>query len=146
MTKTTPKPRRFEISASRWPWQAGYNWRGMTNCTAPLNSGDARFGGGWKYKLGVSTGGWRDTGISFMIDLLFGIVTVRYRTRKGVDQELKWRADAVERKQRREDAARREEAAFRERVRERAERDEREAARRAALTPEQREVEDSVPF
>ncbi|MGT3569138.1 hypothetical protein ACVQH5_29505, partial [Klebsiella pneumoniae] len=61
---------RFTITASRWPWQTGYNWHGVTNSTAPLNqpgTGDKaapRFGGGWKYKLGFYTGGLKDYGWS----------------------------------------------------------------------------------
>lgn len=142
----TEKLRRLEITASRWPWQAGYSWRGMTNSTAPLNAEGARFGAGWKYKLGVSTGGWRDTGISFMVDLLFGLIQIRYRTRKGIEQEQRWRDEAAERKRRREDADRASAAARAEAQEADRRRAEKEAARRAALTPEQRQLEDEFPF
>lgn len=62
---------RLQVTASRWPWQPGYDWRG-THHYAPLNAGGARFGGGWRYKLGVEVGG-----TSVMFNLLYGIVTVR---------------------------------------------------------------------
>lgn len=62
---------KWEVVAQRWPWQSGYDWKGMKNNGAPLNAGGARFGGGWKYKLGLSFGG-----STLMIDLLFGIVKV----------------------------------------------------------------------
>lgn len=45
------------ITPSHFPWQKGYNWKGMTNNRAPLNFGGARFGGGWKYKFGIDFGG-----------------------------------------------------------------------------------------
>lgn len=138
--------RRIEIKAKRWPWQQGYNWRGMTNSTAPLNADGARFGGGWKYKIGFSTGGWTKRGIHVSFDLLFGIVSVTYRTsfaiaedRQLEEQRAKWRREREERD--REDARRREEARERDRIRA-----EREATRRAALTPEEREAEDDLPF
>lgn len=63
---------QIDVKASRWPWQAGYNWRGMTNSRAPLNAGGARFGGGWRYKLGFAV-----CGQTLMIDLLFGMITIR---------------------------------------------------------------------
>lgn len=138
--------RRFEVKASRWPWQVGYNWRGMKSCSAPLNDGGARFGGGWKYKFGFSTAGWSETGIGVSFDLLFGIVSIRYRTRKGMDAERKWQEQRAQWAREREDRARSEARLaeeFHERNRARAER---EAARRAALTPEQRQAEDELPF
>jgi len=67
---------RLEIEASRWPWQ-GYGWFPHKNGkgrTAMLNSSGARFGGGWKYKLGVSF-----SGRTLMLDLLFGIVCIRVK-------------------------------------------------------------------
>ncbi len=64
---------KFEITASRWPWQKGYNWRGMTNSSAPLNMNGARFGGGWRYKLGVS---WGSSFLTPHFDLLFGMISV----------------------------------------------------------------------
>lgn len=36
-----------------------------------LNSSGARFGAGWKYKLGISIGGR-----SVLIDLLFGMIMI----------------------------------------------------------------------
>lgn len=88
------KIKRFEIKAKRWPWQPGYNWHGMTDSRAPLNiplpgeKAAPRFGGGWRYKLGFSSGGWNKSGISVIFDLLFGMVTVTYRTREGVRQHV----------------------------------------------------------
>lgn len=67
---------RIEIEASRWPWQ-GYGWFPHKNGKGPtalLNSSGARFGGGWKYKLGVSL-----SGRTLMLDLMFGIVCVRVK-------------------------------------------------------------------
>lgn len=57
---------RLLVRAERWPWQ-GYGWGGRSSkLNAHLNDG-ARFGGGWKYKLGVSIGS-----TTVMVDLLFG--------------------------------------------------------------------------
>ena len=61
----------MRVEAKRWPWQKGYNWRGMENSSAPLNSGGARFGGGWGYKLGVDVGG-----STVILNLLFGMVRI----------------------------------------------------------------------
>jgi len=66
----------IEIRAERWPWQDGYNWRGMTKNSAPLNAGGGRFGGGWKYKLGFAWGG-----TTLMVDLLFGMLIIKKATR-----------------------------------------------------------------
>lgn len=66
-----------EITASRWPWQKGYNWHGMTNSTAPLNQplpgekAAPRFGGGWKYSLGIDVGG-----STILLSLLFGMIII----------------------------------------------------------------------
>jgi hypothetical protein len=67
---------KWEIKASRWPWQEGYNWRGMTSSAAPLNAGGARFGGGWGYKLGIDIGG-----TTIMLNLLFGMVSINPRNK-----------------------------------------------------------------
>lgn len=67
---------RIEIEASRWPWQ-GYGWFPHKNGKGPtalLNSSGARFGAGWKYKLGVSL-----SSRTLMLDLLFGIVCIRVK-------------------------------------------------------------------
>lgn len=86
----------FEISASRWPWQSGYNWRGSLS-SAPLNKADAktgasaRFGGGWKYKLGISTAGWKNGGIELLVDLLFGSVRIVVRSAVGIRKEKAFR-------------------------------------------------------
>jgi len=61
----------LEIKASRWPWQ-GYGWFSTkNNPKALLNASGARFGGGWKWCLGVRIGG-----STMMFDLLFGIITI----------------------------------------------------------------------
>lgn len=60
---------RITIAAKRWPWQEGYNWRGMSISRAPLNPGGARFGGGWRYKLGIDFGGR-----TVLLNLLFGML------------------------------------------------------------------------
>lgn len=65
---------RLEIKTSRWPWQ-GYGWFPHKNGKGPkamFNPNGARFGGGWRYKLGVEIGG-----ATIMMNLLFGIVTIR---------------------------------------------------------------------
>lgn len=67
----------LKIRASHWPWQRGYNWRGMTSSSAPLNAGGARFGGGWRMKLGFALGG-----TTLMVDLLFGMLTISIETAK----------------------------------------------------------------
>lgn len=60
---------RLWVKASRWPWQ-GYGWRGTSDkIRAPL-AGGARFGGGWRYKLGISIGGK-----SVLVELIFGMLT-----------------------------------------------------------------------
>lgn len=69
---------RLTITASRFPWQ-GYGWfphKSGNGPRAPLNSSGARFGAGWKYKLGVSVGG-----TTVMFDVLFGIISVRLEKR-----------------------------------------------------------------
>jgi len=66
---------RIEIKASRWPWQ-GAGWfphrQPWHPGRAPLNSCGARFGGGWKYKFGISIGG-----STILIDLLFGSLRIQ---------------------------------------------------------------------
>lgn len=58
------------VSASRWPWQ-GYGWGGTSDIvTAPLASG-ARFGGGWKWKLGIDCGG-----STVILNLVFGMIRI----------------------------------------------------------------------
>jgi hypothetical protein len=144
-------PKRFAIKASRWPWQPGYNWHGMTNSTAPLNQplpgelAAPRFGAGWKYKLGLAHSGSK-SGFTLMIDLIWGMVTITYRSRYGIErdrrleeQRAQWRREREERE--RQHVQRMAEA--RERDRQRAEQ---EAARRASLTPEQLAAEDELPF
>ena len=67
---------RIQIEASRWPWQ-GYGWFPHKNGKGPtalLNSSGARFGRGWKYKLGVSL-----SGRTLKLDLLFGTVCIRVK-------------------------------------------------------------------
>ena len=63
--------------------QAGYNWHGMTNSTAPLNQpregvkAAPRFGGGWKYNLG-----FQFSGRTLLIELLFGMLRFNIETAK----------------------------------------------------------------
>lgn len=61
---------RLEISFSRWPGQTG-PW----GCKLGWFNGGplGRFGGGWKYKLGVCVGG---SGVLF--DLLFGSIYISW--------------------------------------------------------------------
>lgn len=79
----------LKITASRWPGQVGYDWRGMTNNTAILNNG-ARFGGGWKYCLGFSTAGWSENGGGISVDLLFGNININWRTPAGRKADDEW--------------------------------------------------------
>lgn len=71
------------VKASRWPWQSGYNWYGMTNSTAPLNQprqgekAAPRFGGGWKYNVG-----FQFSGRTLLVELLFGMLTFNIETAK----------------------------------------------------------------
>lgn len=72
---------RLIIKAQRWPWQ-GYGWF-PHRCSnpalrAPLNGNGARFGGGWRYKLGVSIGG-----STILVDLLFGMLRIELEARQG---------------------------------------------------------------
>ena len=65
---------KFTVTVSRFPWQ-GYGWFPHKNGkgpTAALNPTGARFGGGWRYKLGFSL-----SDRTLMLDLLFGIVHIR---------------------------------------------------------------------
>ena len=65
---------RFTVVALRWPWQ-GRGWFPHKNGQgrmALLNPTGARFGGGWKYRLGIAVGER-----SIMIDLIFGTIEVR---------------------------------------------------------------------
>lgn len=64
---------KFEITASRFPWQ-GYGWFPHKNGKGPkamLNPSGARFGGGWNWKVGVSVGG-----TTVLIDLLVGTIRI----------------------------------------------------------------------
>lgn len=68
----------YEIKADRWPWQ-GWGWfphklRRKSPGFAPLNASGARFGGGWRYKLGIQIGG-----STVIIDLLFGSIRINRR-------------------------------------------------------------------
>lgn len=68
---------RLEIKASRWPWQ-GYGWFSTkNNPKAYLNPSGARFGGGWRWCLGVRIGG--DT---VMMELLFGMLRFAWLPKK----------------------------------------------------------------
>lgn len=60
-----------KITTDRFPWQPGYNWKGMINNTAPLNRDGARFGAGWKYKLGIEIGG-----STVLLNLIIGMVRI----------------------------------------------------------------------
>ena len=73
--------RSFEFRASRWPWQEGYSWSGGNGLME-------RFGGGWKYKLGFATGGWKDGRITLNFDLLFGMISMTLRSAYGVRKEI----------------------------------------------------------
>lgn len=57
------------VAADRWPWQEGYGWKGSDH-RAPLNMSGARFGGGWKFCLGVRYGS-----TTVMLELLFGTMS-----------------------------------------------------------------------
>ncbi len=61
---------KFTIKADRWPWQ-GYGWGLSEKTKAPLNSMGARFGGGWRYKLGIDIGG-----STVIINLVFGMIRI----------------------------------------------------------------------
>jgi hypothetical protein len=66
---------KLHVVATRWPWQ-GYGWfphRNGQGPAAPLNASGARFGGGWRWKLGISVGG-----TTVLVDLLFGMVSIRW--------------------------------------------------------------------
>ena len=68
------------IVADRWPWQ-GYGWFPHKNGkgpTAPLNGSGARFGGGWRYELGIQVGG-----STVLANLLFGTLRFTIETAKN---------------------------------------------------------------
>lgn len=70
-TRKTIKLGRLKVVFTRWPNQ-GYGWAPHKNGKgpkAPLNPCGARFGAGWKYKLGIDIGGR-----SVLLNLLFGMV------------------------------------------------------------------------
>jgi len=147
--------KRIEIKASRWPWQRRTSMAALSDPKSEgvgmkygwrQTDGMGRFGGGWNWKFGIDSGGWRGTGITILLNLIFGTVTVHYRTSKGIAQELHYQQQREDRQRAREERARHDESRrheARERDRTRAEI---EAARRAALTPEQRAAEDELPF
>ncbi len=54
--------RKLKIGFKRWPWQGG-------DFSAPLNPSGARFGGGWKYKLGIDIGS-----SCIVLNLVWGMV------------------------------------------------------------------------
>lgn len=62
------------IRAERWPWQ-GYGWTSTGGYAAPANRNGARFGGGWRWKLGVCVGS-----TTVLVELLFGILTFRWES------------------------------------------------------------------
>ena len=70
----------MNIKLTRWPWQEDYNWSGTTKF-ALLNNG-ARFGGGWKYKLGIDVGGK-----TILIHLLFGSIRISWH-KKPKEEEM----------------------------------------------------------
>lgn len=57
---------KLTITLSRWPWQK-FNAHGM------LNPAGARFGGGWKYKLGIDVGG-----TTVILNLIWGMIRFSY--------------------------------------------------------------------
>lgn len=59
----------MKIKLSRWPWQAGYSFK---ECR---NSVFGRFGGGWRFSLGIQAG-------STTVNLLcgIGIITIKFRS------------------------------------------------------------------
>lgn len=70
---------RLKLRASRWPWQ-GYGWFPHKNGRGPkamLNASGARFGAGWRYKLGIDVGG-----SSVLLNLIFGMVMISLEDRK----------------------------------------------------------------
>ncbi|WP_132254697.1 hypothetical protein [Methylobacterium segetis] len=79
------------MTASRWPWQ-GYGWRSTGGPTAPLNRSGARFGGGWRYKLGIQVGS-----TTVLLDLLFGIVTFQCESAADRAAAARWEAERAER-------------------------------------------------
>lgn len=69
----------FYAEPQRWPWQKGYNWRGMTKSAAPLNPGGARFGGGWDFALGLRLSAPGRYGFSAILELGFGMIRLGWR-------------------------------------------------------------------
>jgi hypothetical protein len=62
----------YSITASNWPWNDGFNWKGRTG----LRSGLGRFGGGWNFCLGIEIGS-----NSAIINLGLGLIRIS-RVRK----------------------------------------------------------------
>lgn len=90
--KNTLRLGNLKVRASRWPWQ-GYGWKATGGPTAPLNSSGARFGAGWRYKLGVAIGG-----TTLHVDLLFGMLSFQWETAKDRAAQARYEADAAERR------------------------------------------------
>lgn len=66
--------KKIKVEFSRWPWQ-GYGWfphlTENKKAAAISNPTGARFGGGWKYKIGIAIGG-----TAIIVDLLFGSIRI----------------------------------------------------------------------
>lgn len=61
----------MKIKALRWPWQESGK---PGNRIAMLNSSGARFGGGWKYKLGIDIGGR-----TVILNLIWGMIRIEFK-------------------------------------------------------------------
>jgi len=82
----------LKISATRWPWQKysptmKYGWFGTGKRIYM-----ARFGGGWKFKLGVDVGG-----STVLFNLGFGIVDFRWETDADRARDAKFLAERAAR-------------------------------------------------
>lgn len=80
---------RFEIAADRWPWMkrgtpgllSSYAEKEMDKWGWKATDGMGRFGGGWNYCFGFRTSGYsKRWGFTLYLELLFGTVSLRYRT------------------------------------------------------------------
>lgn len=83
---------RIKFEAKRWPWQKGYNWHGMEegamlNPVLRKTNAAPRFGAGWVYGFGIRVGSRHEHGRTILLELIYGFVTIRFLTAKGVAYE-----------------------------------------------------------
>lgn len=82
---------KWTVEPSRWPWQEN-------NFHAPLNSGNARFGGGWHWCLGFRASRPTKRSWSIIVELLFGMLRISWMSHKAIADNAKWKAECEARR------------------------------------------------